>query len=331
MKNQKVYPAPWSNKKRSFLTIFLLSFIFLLSSNKTFAQTSLNIGTAPASEKLQLSPGDTYNGEIVVWNLSGSTTNYNIFVRGFKQIENQPGTAIMLTEQEEARSLYSASSWIKENRRTIDLVPNKNEKIFYEIKIPEDATKGEYNAIIAFISDYEARSLGTTAFTNLSAGTPILIKVGDDFVENAELLHFDTEKNFYEKPDLKFETRIKNLGDTHISPTGEIVLTNIFDQEVARISFNPNGMSILRDNTGNYETLWNLGSFLNSENKIVFGPLDAKLIVTYRNFQPGFAQLSAETSFWILPWKHIVIAVLILLTIIILVKTKQKKQKQLPK
>ena len=328
MKKQNLFSAPWSYKKTTLLTIFLIVFSFIPLS-KLSAQFPLTIGSSPSSEKLQLQPGEKYEGEIVVWNLSEETTNYQIFIRGFRQVENQPGTAIMLTETEEQKSLYSAASWISIDRSEILLVPNKNEKIFYEINVPTDVTKGEYNAIVAFISDTQAKSLGTTAFTSLSTGTPMLIKVGEDFVENAELLKFSTDKNFYETPTVRFETRIKNLGDTHISPVGEIILTNIFKQEIGKIPFNSNGQSILRDNTGNYESIWDFGSFLTNDRKIILGPIDARLIVTYRNFQPGFAPLVAETSFWIIPWKYIVLAILIILTTMILSKMRKKK-KEIP-
>ena len=332
MKKQNLSSAPWSYKKTTLIAILSIVFVLFLKGN-SLAQSPLNIGTAPTSEKLHLDFGEKYEGEIVVWNLSPNTTNYKIIVRGFRQIENQPGTAIMLTDSEEEKTLYSASSWITVSRSEIDLVPNKNEKIFYEINVPNDATKGEYTAIIAFISDAQIRSLGTAAFTNLLAGTPILIKIGDEFVENAELLKFDSEKNFYEVPTVRFETRIKNLGDTHISPVGEIILTNIFKQEVGKIYFNPGGQSILRDNTGNYETVWDYGSFLTTDRKLVLGPIDAKLIVTYRNFQPGFAPLIAETSFWIIPWKYIVLTLLIITTTVILLKMRKRKREpqQLPK
>jgi hypothetical protein len=332
MKKQNLYPAPWSYKKTTLFAIFLI--VFLLSfKTSLFAQASLNIGTAPASEKLQLQPGQKYEGEIVVWNLSDTTTLYKVFVRGFRQVENQPGTAIMLTETEEERSLYSASSWVSIDKTEIELVPNKNEKIFYEINVPENVTKGEYTVIIALLSDAEAQSLGTTTFTALSSGTPILIKVGEEFVENAELLKFQTDSTLYETPKVTFETRVKNLGDTHISPVGEIILTNIFKQEVAKIIFNPNGQSILRDNTGNYETVWDYGSFLTNDKKLIIGPIEARMIVTYRNFQPGFAPLTSSISFWIIPWKYIIILLLIIITTMILLKMRKKEKgpQHLPK
>lgn len=328
MKNKNLYPAPRSYKKIALL-LAVIAFLFLFSFKEdTLAQTGFNLGTAPSSEKLQLQPGEEYQGEIVIWNLSEETALYNIYVRGFRQIENQPGTAIMLTEEEEERSLYSASSWLTVSRDQINLVPNKNEKIFYDITVPKDATKGEYTVIVALISESDEEVVGTGASTALSSGTPILIKVGEDFVENAELLKFTTDKKFYETPTVRFQTTLNNLGDTHISPIGEIILTNIFKQEVAKIPFNENGQSILRDSAAEYETEWDYGSFLNADNKLILGPINADLLVMYRSFQPGFAPLNATTSFWILPWKYIVLLLLIIITTVVILKMRKKKKDQ---
>lgn len=333
MKNQNLLAAPLRYKTIAYILITVILFLVSFPTN-LFAQSSLSIGTAPVSEKLTLKPGQIHSGEIVVWNLSNTTTSYKIVVRGFRQIENQPGTAIILTEDEESRALYSASKWLTVSKSTVELVPNKNEKIYYKIEVPEDVTKGEYLVMVAFISEAENKALGTAAFTTLSSGTPFLIKIGDDFVENAELLKFQTDKNFYETPAVRFITRIKNIGDTHISPVGEIVLTNIFQKEVARIPFNPNFQSILRENTGEYDLDWNYGSFITKDKQLVLGPIKAQLIVTYRNFQPGFSPLVAETSFWIIPWKYIVLILLSIITIMIIWRLRKRnnnKPQALPK
>ncbi len=308
------------------VSFFILSISFFVLAKPTFAE-SISIGTAPTSEKLQLSPGQKYNGELVAWNLSEKTINYDVILRGFRQVENQPGTAVILTEEQEAKSLYTATSWLTASTTKLELVPNKNVKIYYEINVPKDATKGEYTVMIAFMSENEAELTGTGAITTLTAGMPILIKIGNEFVENAELLDFSTPKNFYEYPTLTFDTRIKNLGDTHITPVGEIVLTNIFNQEITRIPFNANNQSILRDNTGNYETSWNLGSFLTKDKAIVLGPIKANLIATYRTFQPGFSPLTSEISFWIIPWRIILLALVFIITLVVIVKVSKKKKK----
>lgn len=309
--------------------IFLLPIILLcLGATPLFAQSSLSIGVSPTFKVLKVQPGETYTDEIVFWNLSENTDTYDIYIRAFKQIENQPGTAVILTEEEEKDLLYSASKWITVDKEKLVLEPNKNTKLRYTINVPLDITNGEYNAQIFLISENESEEQGTVTFTNLAAGTPILLQVGDEFVENAELLQFFSDQKTYEKVNVDFITQIKNLGDTHITPAGEIVVENIFRQEVARIPFNRNKQSLLRDNLGNYTDNWSQQGYLTPEKKIAIGPMKAKLIVTYRSFQPGFATLTSEASFWIIPWKIIIGILLALLTGIIIYVSKKKIQKR---
>ncbi|HOV29483.1 MAG TPA: hypothetical protein PLD77_00120 [Candidatus Dojkabacteria bacterium] len=308
------------------LPLFLITFFGILSPLKVFAQEDVSIGMSPTYQNLKLQPGSKYTGELVTWNLSQESAKYKILVKGFKQIENTPGTAVLLSDEEEQKALYSAASWITVNRDTIELVPNKNEKILYEINVPQNATKGEYHAMISLISENYAKSPDSATFTNVSSGMPILIKIGDNFVESAELISFKTTKNIYEKPSVSFTTIINNTGDTHISPTGEIVLTNIFNKEIARIKFNANSQSLLRDNTGNYTTQWT--DKLITENKqLAIGPIKAELIVTYRELQPGFAPLIAQTSFYIIPWKWILLFAIVIVLIVVLVRVKKHKKR----
>lgn len=304
--------------------VLLPTIILLLSVVPSFAQSDLSIGVAPTSKVLKMSPGETYTDEIVFWNLSQSGDTYKVFVSGFEQIENQPGTAIILTPQDDAIAPYSASKWVTVQKDTLELEPNRNTKLGYSITVPDDATNGEFNFEIFLISQSDAQQMGTATFANLAAGTPFLIQIGDEFVENAELLEFYSDKKVYEKINVNLLTRIKDLGDTHITPTGEIVIENIFKQEVARIPFNKNNQSLLRDTTGNYADSWVQSSYLSPNNAIALGPLNAKLIVTYRSFQPGFAVLDAQTTFWVIPWK-IIIAVLAVLLLAIIIRISKKK------
>ena len=274
-----------------------------------------------------MEPGEVYTDEIVFWNLSQEAGTYVVYVSGFQQIENQPGTAIILTPEDDAIAPYSASKWFTLEKDTVYLEPNKNVKLEYTIRVPEDVTKGEFNAEIFLISESDAQENITAAFANLAAGTPFLIQIGDEFVENAELLRFITDKKLYEQIDVNFLTKIKNLGDTHITPKGEIIVENIFKQEVARIPFNQNTQSLLRDNIGNYEDYWEQPSFLSPNNAVALGPLKAKLIVTYRTFQPGFSVLNGETTFWIIPWK-IIIAILVGIVLAIMFMKWKKRTKK---
>jgi len=309
--------------------IFLLPIILLcLGATPILAQSALSIGVSPTSKVIKVSPGDVFSDEIVFWNLSETADTYYIYIRGFRQIENQPGTAIILTDEEESKALYSASKWITVDKESMYLEPNKNTKLRYTINVPRDITNGEYNAQIFLISESEGGAQGTMTFANLAAGTPILLQVGDEFVENAELLRFMADKKTYERVNVDFLTQIKNLGDTHITPAGEIVIENIFKQEVARIPFNRNRQSLLRDNLGNYIDNWSQSGYISPAKMLTIGPMKAKLLVTYRSMQPGFATLSAETTFWIIPWKLIIAICVVLLTGIIIFVSKKKIQRR---
>ena len=309
--------------------ILILPILLLcLGLTPTFAQSPLSIGVSPTYKVLKVKPGGTYSEELVFWNLSQSADTYNIYVRSFKQIENQPGTAVILTEEEDSKALYSASKWVTIDKESLFLEPNKNTKLKYTINVPLDITNGEYNTQIFLISQSAPQQQGTVTYTNLAAGTPILLQVGDEFVESAELLRFVTDKKTYEKVDVDLITQIKNLGDTHITPAGEIVIENIFKQEVARVPFNRNRQSLLRDNLGNYIDNWSQQGYLSPSKKIALGPLKAKLFVTYRSFQPRFAVLTEETTFWIIPWKLILAILLILLTAIIVRASKRRMRKK---
>lgn len=312
----------WFKKYNGILLLPII--ILLLSVYPICAQIALSIGVSPTSKVLKLNPGETYSDEIVYWNLSPEADTYRVFISGFQQIENQPGTAIILTEEEDAIANYSASKWVTVSKDILKLEPNKNVKLQYTIKVPTDATNGEFNVEIFLISENVYKQQGTAAFTNLAAGTPILIQIGDDYVQNAELLRFVANKKVYEKVDVDFLTTIKNLGDMHITPTGEILIQNIFRQEVARIPFNRNSQSLLRDTLGNYEDNWTQSGYLSPNNAIAVGPMKARLMLTYRSFQPGFAVLASETTFWIIPWK-IIIAILTVILLAIIIRISKKK------
>ena len=307
-----------------FTTSFFL--LILLFSSQISAK-SLSIGTAPTYEKFQLEPGQIYEDNFTVWNLETSTTIYYVKVSSFRQIQNQPGSAIFLTEEEDMNNPYSASSWVSVEKDTLELIPNRNVTVNYTITVPDKLAPGEYSAEIYFMSEDAEKQQETATYSILSSGIPILITIGDDYAESAEILDFYSTKKVYEKPNFTtLITRIQNLGDTHITPKGDIVLTNLFNQEVGRIPFNDMDQSILRDNTGTYESNWDLDKYIN-DGKIAIGPIKAETLILYRRNNPGFSVLDATTTFWIIPWKLIILILTVIIVIYAIFLFKNKKKK----
>ncbi|MDD3474496.1 MAG: hypothetical protein PHP08_01165 [Candidatus Dojkabacteria bacterium] len=311
--------------------IYLLATLFFLLAiffSKNAYAKSLSIGTAPTYEMFQLEPGQIYYDNFTVWNLETSTITYYVKVSSFRQIQNQPGSAIFLSEEDDENNPYSASTWVSVEKDMLELVPNKNVTVEYTITVPKELAPGEYTAEIYFLSENPEEQDATATYTVLGSGIPILITIGDDYAESAEILNFYSTKKVYEKPNFTtLITRIQNLGDTHITPKGDIVLTNMFNQEVGRISFNETDQSILRDNTGTYESNWDLEKYIN-DGAIAIGPITAEAIILYRRNNPGFSVLDVTTTFWIIPWKLIILILTVIIVIYVILTLKKKKQKK---
>ncbi|MBI2356612.1 hypothetical protein HYV12_00940 [Candidatus Dojkabacteria bacterium] len=304
------------------LTLFGFYFSTPVSA---LGEASLSLGFAPTSIYLDLKPGETFKDELTFWNLAPSTITYEVRIRGFKQIEDIPGTSRIQTDFEEKNDPYSASSWITVEKESVQLHPNEYFTLPYTIKVPKDVAVGEFNAIIFLQSKSGINPLSrsSAALADLGSGPAILINTGDDIKELASLEYFKTDKNFYEYTPVNFLTRYLNTGNTHITPAGDIILENFLGQEVDRIPFNPNKQSLLRSNSAVYENTWEDKGIFFKNGKIAVGPIKAKLITTYRAKFPGFAPLSATTTFWIIPWK-VILAILFTITLIIYLISRRK-------
>jgi hypothetical protein len=294
-------------KARYFIAPLIAAVMFFVGISYTMAQeesNALSLGYAPVSQELHLNQGDSYSDKVVIWNLTDNDIEYFIVVRGFKQIEDYPGTAILLTEEQDMKSLTSASSWVRFETESIIVPSQMNFELNYVIQVPEDAADGEYYAQIFFYTDQSL--IGTDSvvtLNNLGGGPTFLIKTGDDFTEKLEILDFKATKKIYERPEVVFNTSISNTGNTHLKPQGVIVLKNMFNQELAVIEFNPNRQAIIRDTLATYISEWQSNYLFTDEGKFAFGPITAELMITYTSESPGYSPATAETTFWILQWK----------------------------
>jgi hypothetical protein len=83
----------------------------------------------------------------------------------------------------------------------------------------------------------------------------------------------------------------------------------------------------LRDNSGIYESNWDLEKYI-EEGKIALGPITAETIILYRRNNPGFSVLNATTTFWIIPWKLIILILTVIIVVYVGFKLKNKKKKK---
>lgn len=314
----------------TYLLTILATILLYPKAANALGEASLSLGFSPTALYLNLNPGETYKGEVTFWNLAESTISFSVKVKGFKQIEDIPGTSRIHTDFEEANDPYSASKWVTVEKNSVELHPNEYFKLPYTITVPLDVAVGEFHTLIYLQSNTPDNPiLGSATLADLGSGPAILINTGDNVEEKAEVEYFKTEKSFYEYPPATFLTRYLNKGNTHITPAGDIILENFLGQEIDRIQFNPNKQSILRSNGATYSNLWENQAIFFKNGKLAIGPIKAKLVTTYRAKFPGFSPLSATTSFWVLPWK-IILGVILAIAFLLYLKSRKKEIKRSP-
>jgi len=327
-------------KKRKFYLalIFFLSIsllIFLKTPTSLFAEdNSISLGYAPTAFYLNLSPGETYTDDIAIWSHNSHSTQLYTAVTAFKPIEGFPGTSIPIWTDEP----YSGATWISKFPTQIS-IQNEGEHtnlVHFEIKVPIDTKPGLYRIKIGFSSDSNFHdNLDVQTRNNLLVGPPILIEVGKDLKQslafrdllvNDSYTSFYTDKEIYNSLPVKFMANFYNDGETYVTPIGDIIIYNWLNQEVDRLKLNPQQLSLLNNEVGTYDTRWETDSqfldlFIN--NKISFGKMHAKLLLSYSAQNPAFNILTNKTSFWIIPWKALVILLVTIVTIIVLIIRKK--------
>jgi hypothetical protein len=313
-----------------FIAPLVIALTLFASLNASSAQedTSISLGYAPVSQELYLEPGETYSDKVTVWNLSDSEIQYFIKVHGFKQIEEYPGTAVILSAEQDLISTTSASKWFELENEEVVVPSNYNFELHYTITVPENIAAGEYYAQIFFHTEQDEKAVGpVVTLNNLAGGPTFLIKTGDELTENVEVLEFQSAKKFYETPAITLNTSLENTGNVHLKPRGTIVLTNIFGQELATVEFNTPGRAIIRDTIATYVTEWESNYLFTDTGKLAVGPIKAELTLTYKSESPGYSPLTAETTFWILQWKAGLAILGTIIMIVWIVKTVRKPRK----
>ncbi len=297
----------------------LATIILLTISSLTVgvsAQDSTSLGYSPSAVYPVLKPGETYSGKVSFWNTGDTSRKYDVLVRGIRSVNDQPGTAIPLDEKQDSLDIYSASKWVEVDITSFELAPQTTVEVKYTLTVPSTALSGGYYASVMAIGEHVDTSdlTGSVSTASLLGGTVIIIRVegGEAIQEQAKLLDFTTDSEYYIQGSTRFLTTLENSGNVHLFPTGTIRVKNIFGQQVAEIDFNPQKGTLLRSTTATFETDWIDGFLLNKNRWLLLGPVTAELVAVFASHNPGFSGISAQTTFWLLPWPVFLLPTLII-------------------
>ena len=296
-------------------SISLLILLFASSAHAVDATSTSTSGQAleisPPVITLTVDPGQTVNTQINIRDISTTKLIVKGQVNDFVAAGEDGTPKLLLDDSEDRDNPYSMKTWIAPIN-SLTLNPKEIKKLQITINVPTNASPGGYYATVRFTAtapDLDSSGVALSA----SLGSLILIKVNGDVKEDmnvaevgASLTQGGKNNILFESTPIYFFERIKNNGNIHEQPTGQMTITDMFGKKVAVVNVNLQTKNVLPNSIRRFEQTLDSSVI---GNKILFGKYDAKLKMTYGS---NDKVLTSNFSFWVIPYRLIGIIILIL-------------------
>ena len=296
----------------SILSIFTGFVTTPVGAQATNANAAQGIEISPALVELNAACGKTYNITLTITNVTASDLVYSSSVDDFRASDESGSPHIIMDNELSLPVTASVKTWV-------DILPQftlqakKSETINVKIIIPADAEPGGHYGVLSFAGkapELSDNGVGLSA----SAGVLLLIRVDGVITEKANLAAFyssqDGKQNWFFETSSKdspitFVTRIQNEGNIHIKPIGSIEIRDMFGGIVSTIPVNSDKSNVLPSSIRRFESQYN--------SDWMIGRYTANLTLGYGT--TGQA-ITSTISFWVIPYKLLLVGLLVLMTII---------------
>lgn len=275
------------------------------SPNSTTGQA---LEIAPPVINLTANPGQVLRTQISLRDVSPG----KLLVRGEVNdfvAAGEDGTPKILLEETEPGP-YSLRPWIGALPELI-LEPRQIRNLPVVIKVPANAAPGGYYGVVRFTATPPELD-GTGVSLSASLGSLILVRVNGDADEKMEIAEFFVSKNgrrgtLFQSAPVQFTQRIKNTGNIHQQPAGQVTVTDMFGKKVAATNINLPPRNVLPDSIRKFEQP--LDSTVIG-NKKLFGRYTATMNLTYGTDKQVLTQ---SLTFWVIPYTLIGIILVVLI------------------
>lgn len=270
---------------------------------------------SPPVIELTADPGKTVTANIRVRNV----TKGELIAKGkaddFGAGADESGQPKLLLDESGA-TRFSLKYWVQ-GVPDLRLAPQELKTNVIRIAVPANAEPGGHFGVIRFTAVPPSLE-GTGVALSASVGALVLLKVSGTITEKVSLAEFATlqdgkKKSFFEHGPIDFLVRVRNEGTVHEKVKGTIEVKNWMGKKVASVAVNEKGGNVLPDSVRKFEQTM--------DEKRLFGRYSTKLSLTYADGKT----LGASRSFWVIPWKLILLVLLGLIVIVYLLRKGLKK------
>ncbi len=303
---------------------------YLLTVSLASAQApdqGLRLVTSPLPINLVTKPGTTITTELKVKNGGTQPETLKIDLMKFQAYEESGKPQLLEPEPTD-----DFLNWVTFSEPTFTLAPDEWKTITATFAVPPTASFGYYYAFV-FSRSQDVKQLQSSQ-TAVVGGTAVLVLLEarvPDAKREVEVVEFSVSKKFYEFLPATFSIRLKNSGNVHIAPRGNIFIDQGKTHDIAILEVNSEKGNILPNSNRNFDASWTDGFPVytekiqdgkttldeqgnpqyelkwdwNDASKLRFGKYTAKLLLIYDDGTRD-VPIEGEVSFWVVPWRMLI-------------------------
>jgi len=302
------------------------------STPPTNTDAGFNLTASPLPIDLATTPGKSVSTTLRVQNSGNTPVKIKVSLLKFKasSTTGQP----QLLKRGPGDDYFD---WVSFSKTSFLAQPGVWNEVTMTIAPPKDAGFGYYFAVVFGQDSPDDTANITGGRLHGATATLVLLDVNAPGEKRQlQVTSFVATKRAYEYLPATFNVTVKNSGNVHVIPTGDIFISRDHTHNLAVLSLNPNEGNTLPGSSRTFQTVWDDGfpsyhvkrqsgqivsdkkgnpvtelqwNFSNT-NKFRFGKYYAHLLLTYDDGQKD-VPIDAEVSFWVIPWKLIFLAILV--------------------
>lgn len=319
--------------KHSLSKVFIYLFLGLVISwtipNGVFAQQSnqgVDLTVSPTVIELSDVPGTTMQSHFRIRNNLDTPVNLQLSISKLTangDYENLKPADVQRGDE--------SLQWLSFDTASISARPKEWSEVKLTLAIPKTAAFGYYYAIHIKQIPPKNAPLNTAAKLIGEVIIPVLLEVqSNGTVAEAQIVDFKPASFINEYLPVDFITKVKNTGNIHLKPRGNIFISLGGEKDSGVLNVNELAGSILPTTTRTFHTNWNDG-FLVMEPVVLdgnqkrdnrgqpvtqltaywdkishfrIGKYSANVLLVYDNGKRDIA-LEAKTTFWVFPYRII--------------------------
>ena len=271
----------------------------------------------PGMADITIQPGETKTVTMTVTNRTGERRRFKLTVEDATGSQN-PTESILLLGND--RGPYSMKDYVSVPYTEFELDDGQRARIPVTVSLPADAEPGGlYGSVLVQTLAVEALAGDTAGTVPQSAiiarvGTLFFITIPGAVEHDGALQDFSTvpKESLYADGPIKFGILFSNDGSTHLAPYGELVIRNMFGEEVGNLVLEP--WFVMPQSLRLREVTWN--------RELLMGRYTATVRIN-RSYEDIVDEISY--SFWVLPWKPILGGFAVIFLIIFIIRAFFKR------